>query len=393
MTETNQVRGRGRLAGALLVLALVVLPAFAAAADVLETRARSAFLIDHSSRTVLYAKAPDEAFAPGSLAKVMTAAVVFDALKSGEVFEETLFKVSEHAWRTGGAPSRTSTMFAAVRSEIPVADLLRGLLVHNANDAAIVLAEGLAGSETAFAQRMTALATRIGMISSRFANPTGFEDPGNRTTARDMARLAAYILDTHRTRYELFSLPEFTWNRIFQRNKNPLLGEIRGLDGLGAGLSQADGYSGLASVERDGRRVIAVIAGLDTDKMRLAALRDLVEGAWEAFQVQILFGRGEPVASARVYGGETGSVPLVAKDPIAVLLPVGGNRDYRLRAVYSGPFVAPVVAGAPAGELRVLAADNSVVYSAPLVTGAEVARGTLSRRSLDGVVELLFGWF
>ncbi|WP_299813057.1 D-alanyl-D-alanine carboxypeptidase family protein [uncultured Roseibium sp.] len=382
----------------LRVIAVAGLVAFASgqvsplnAAEAIATKAPKAFLYEPASGTILYAKAPDEPFAPGSLVKVMTAATVFQALKDGEMQPDQLCKVSEHAWRTGGAPSGRSTMFAAIKSEISVDDLLKGLLVHNANDAAIVLAECLDGSEEAFAARMTRLAHSIGMTNSQFSNPTGHESQPARTTVRDQTRLAEYILESHPQRYALFSLPEFTWNKIFQRNKNPLLGEIRNLDGLGGGSDPTDGYAGLGSVNRDGRRVIASVAGLTSDKHRLQTLQEVIEGAWEFFAVQTLFSSGDVVAEGRVFGGTSGSVPLVARKDIDVLLARGGTLDYRIRVVYEGPLVAPLEEGRPAGELQVIGKDG-VVYRAPLVTGASVAQGTLFGRAVDGLQELLFGW-
>jgi len=361
-------------------------------ADVLSTKAKTAILMDASTGTVLYAKSADAPFRPGSLAKVMTAAVVFDALARGEIADGTEFTVSEHAWRTGGAPSRTATMFAALKSSVSVPDLLKGLIIHNANDAAIILAEGLAGSEDSFAKRMNALAAEIGMTGSRFANPTGFDAPEMVVTARDMTRLATYILSRHQDRYGTYSLPDFTWNKIYQRNKNPLLGEIRNLDGLGAGQSEEDGYAGLASLNRDGRRIIAVLSGLPSAKARLAATKKLIEGAWEAFSVQILYKAGEKVADARVFGGVVGTLPLVAASDVAVLLPIGGTRDFRIRAVYPGPLKAPVSKGTQVGEIRVLSTEG-IIYRSPLKTGAAVEAGSLGGRALGAVNELLFGWF
>ncbi|MTH95944.1 D-alanyl-D-alanine carboxypeptidase family protein [Roseibium sp. RKSG952] len=361
-------------------------------AQSLSLAAKSAILIEPFSGTTLYAKAEDEPFAPGSLAKVMTAAVVFDALQQGEIAGEDTCRVSEHAWRTGGAPARGATMFAELKSEISIDDLLKGLLVHNANDAAIVLAECLAGTEAGFAARMTGFGQTIGMQNSVFRNPTGYEAAGAKTTASDMARLGAYIVTEQGNRYPVFSQPEFTWNRIFQRNKNPLLGEIRGLDGLGAGQSETDGFAGLASLERNGRRVVGVVSGLPSDKARLKAMRDLVDGAWDFFTVQRIFDKGEPVAAAAVFGGTSGKVPLVAKQDVDVLLPRGGTLDYRLRVVYDGPLNAPVAAGQPAGELRVIGEDG-VVYSTELETGDDIPTGPLHARAADGLVELLFGWF
>jgi len=379
-------------AAVLFSLAPAFLGLKARAAETIVTRAPMAFLYEPSSGTILFAKAPDQTFVPGALVKVMTAATVFQALKDGDMKLEQLCKVSEHAWRTGGAPSgRGATMFAAIKSEISVEDLLKGLLVHNGNDAAIILAECLDGSEQAFAGRMTSLAEKIGMTNSRFANPTGYAENPSQTTVRDQARLAEYILESHADLYPMFAIPEFTWNKIFQRNKNPLLGEIRGLDGLGGGAESEDGYSGLGSVDRNGRRVIAAVAGLTSDKHRLQTLKEVIEGAWEYFTIKTIFTAGETVADGRVFGGTESSVPLISRDDVDVLLPRGTTLDYRIRVVYPGPISAPVEKGQPAGEIRVIGKDG-IVYRAPLVTGAAVGNGTLVGRALDGLQELLFGW-
>ncbi|MTI45833.1 D-alanyl-D-alanine carboxypeptidase (penicillin-binding protein 5/6) [Roseibium hamelinense] len=363
----------------------------AATADTLSTSADIAILTNPQSGTTLYAKEADTPFAPGSLAKVMTAAVVFEALNQVEVSSDQNCTVSEHAWRTGGAPSRGATMFAAIKSDIPVEDLLRGLLIHNANDAAIILGECLSGTEAGFAARMTAFGETIGMTATRFMNPTGYEMEGAQTTARDLSVLASYILKSHPDRYALFSEPEFTWNNIFQRNKNPLIGEIRNLDGLGAGQSEQDGFAGLASVERNGLRVVAVVAGLPSVNARLKAMREVIEGAWDFFTIQTLYQKGDVVAEASVFGGEHGTVPLIAAQNVDVLLPRGGTLDYRLRVVYDGPLEAPVSKGMPAGELRVVGQDG-VVHTSALQTGAAVQRGSLQARAIDGLAELLFGW-
>lgn len=370
--------------------------AASAYADTLDTSAPSAFLIEVQTGTVLFAKEPGATFAPGSLAKVVTAAVIFQALVDGEMTEAQLCPVSEHAWRTGGAPSGRSTMFAAIKSEISVLDLLKGLLVHNGNDSAIILAECLSGSEEAFAARMSDFAKDLGMQDSLFTNPTGYPaeegQAASKTSVRDLAILAQTVIARYRDHYDLFALSEFTWNNIFQRNKNPLVGEIRGLDGLGAGQDDADGYSALASVERNGRRVIASVARLPSDKARLAAIKEVVEGAWDYYDVKRLYSAGEEVVQARVFGGTAGDVPLAAVSNIDVLLPKDGAMDYRLRVVYDGPLKAPVKKGDVVGELRVLGRDG-IVHRAEVATAGDVPRGNMQQRALGSLWELAFGWF
>ena len=359
--------------------------------ETIDTSAPRAFLFEPSSGTILFAKAADERFAPGSLAKIMTAATVFQAIADAEMRLDTICEISEHAWRTGGAPAGRTTMFAEIHSEVPVEDLLKGLLVHNGNDSAIALAECLDGSEGTFARRMTELAATIGMTNSRFANPTGYPDPNSYTSARDMVWLADYVLKEHRQHYHLFSLPDFEWNKIFQRNKNPMIGEVRGLDGLGGGYDEEDGYAGLATVVRDGRRVVAVTAGTPSAKSRIKTIKEVIEGAWEFFSVQTLYSKGEHVADASVFGATIGTVPLVAANNFDVLLPRGGTLDFRLRVVYKGPLVAPFEPGAEAGELRVIGQDG-IVYRGKLVTGEGRQAGTMTNRALDGLGMLLFGW-
>ena len=352
----------------------------------------SALLLDITTGTLLSSRNPTVRYQPGSSAKLMTAAVVFDALAAGELTEETAFTVSEHAWRSGGAPARVTTMFARLGSEVPVIDLLRGLVIQNANDAAIVLAEGLAGSEDAFAARMNEKAAEIGLTGSRFANPTGYETSESYVTARDMARLADYVLTRHGDRYALFSAPDFTWNGIFQRNKNPLIGEVAGVDGLVAGFAEGAGYNAVASAERSGRRLIGIVAGhADADK-REEALRRLFDSLEKDFEDVVLFSAGDTVTEARVFGGSVGAVPLVVREDVEILLPRGDRHAYRLRAIYRGPLPAPVQPGTEVGELRVLK-DSDIVYRAPLLTGSAAEAGTVTSRAADVVKETLFGWW
>ncbi|GGE80271.1 D-alanyl-D-alanine carboxypeptidase [Stappia taiwanensis] len=352
----------------------------------------SSYLVDASTGTLLSSEAPEAPFAPGDSAKLMTAAVVFEALSRGEVTPETTLKISEHAWRDGGAPARGPTMFARLGSEVPVADLLRGLIIQNANDAAIALAEGLAGDETQFAGRMNALAKEIGMTRTRFANPAGFDAPEAVTTSRDLALLAGYILGRHADWYPLYGAEEFTWNGIYQRNRNPLIGEIRGLDGFTAGTSERSGYNGVGSALRGEGRFIGVVAGHSSAEARTKALARLFESVDKDFETVDLYAAGDTVAEARVFGGTASAVALKTVEPVRVLLPRGDRRAFRLRVVYKGPLKAPVREGHSIGELRLLH-EGEVRFRAPLVTAGNVAQGSVSDRAMDAIRETLFGWW
>jgi D-alanyl-D-alanine carboxypeptidase (penicillin-binding protein 5/6) len=226
-----------------------------------ETKAQQAFLIDAETGTILYSKDPDTQFPPASLAKLMTMEVVFNAVKSGRLSLDETFYVSENAWRTGGAPSRTSTMFAALGSSIRLEDLIQGVIVQSANDGCIIIAEGMAGSEENFAQLMNERAREIGLTRSVFRNSTGLPAEGQFVTARELVRLAAHIWREYPEFYRYYSQADFTWNGIFQRNRNPLLGMNIGADGLKTGYTEASGYAIAGSVERDGRRLFVALSG------------------------------------------------------------------------------------------------------------------------------------
>ena len=247
-----------------------------------ETRAGQAFMIDAETGTVLFSKDPDTPFPPASLAKLMTMEVVFNAIRTGKLSLDDEFTVSEHAWRTGGAPSRTSTMFAALNSSIRVEDLIQGVIVQSANDGCIILAEGMAGSEDNFVQLMNERARELGLTTSVFRNSTGLPAEGQFVTARELVRLATHIWREYPEFYKYYSQADFTWNKIFQRNRNPLLGLNIGADGLKTGYTEASGYAIVGSAARDGRRVFIAMSGVDTDARRAEEARRLIEWGMRA---------------------------------------------------------------------------------------------------------------
>lgn len=316
-------------------------------------KAEQAYMIDAETGTVLLSQNENQPFPPASLAKLMTVEVVLDALSKGQVTPETAYPVSEYAWRTGGAPSRTSTMFAALKSSVSINDLLTGIIVQNANDGCIVIAEGMTGSDAAFAKRMTARAGELGMSRSTFTNSTGLPDPGNQTTARDMVRLAQHLHDTYPDRYGLFTKPDFEWNRIFQRNKNTLLMPGSGIDGLGLGFAEGSGFAAVVSAEREGRRVYLALSGIVDDKTRQEEARRVVDWGLTAFEKRHLFSKDEAVGSVSVYGGDVAHIDLSPKEDVSVLVPVNNPERISGRIVYRWPLNAPLDVGANAGTLRI----------------------------------------
>ena len=362
-----------------------------ARAQLFDTKAPHALLMDYASGTVLFEKAADERFEPASLAKLMTVECTFDALKEGHIKLDDMFTVSEHAWRTGGAPAGGSAMYAEIHSAVAVRDLLRGLIVQSGNDAAIVLAEGISGSEPAFVNLMNQRAVMLGLRDSRFANANGLHDPDQKVTARDLAVLAQHIIGDYPEFYSIFAEPEFTWNNIRQTNRNPLLPEGNGVDGMKTGFIKESGYGYVVSALRNEQRLILVIAGLSSEKDREAEARKLLDWGFRNFQQVTAFNEDEVVAEASVYGGERGSVPLKADGAIRLLIARDNKDTLKARAIYQGPLMAPVEAGVQVGSLKVWSGDR-LIQETPLFTADSVGRGSLHSRALDALGELLFGW-
>ena len=375
-----------------LALALVgTVSAPAQPAGAFEPKAPQIYLVEASTGTVLYARGEDEIIPPASLVKLMTAEYVFHELKSGALSENTEYKVSEYAWRTGGALSRTSTMFAALNSRIRVIDLLRGVIVQLANDGCIVLAEGLAGSETAFAEKLTARARAIGLAKSVFVNSNGLPDPGNKTTMRELVMLARRIQADYPDYFPLYAEEAFEWNKIFQRNKNALVHLKTGIDGMALGFAEGYGYSAVATVERDGVRLFLAMGGLKTDKERFEEARRVLDWGLTGFRKQVVFRKGDLIAEAPVFGGDRGRVPLVAEEDIGIYLPNDNPDRVRARIAYRWPLKAPLRTGDTVGTL-VISLGEKPVRTVPVRASADIGIGTLTSKAYDGFKELLFFW-
>jgi D-alanyl-D-alanine carboxypeptidase (penicillin-binding protein 5/6) len=374
------------------IVTLGALTAYPASAQRFETRAQQAILMDAESETVLFQHEADTPMPPASMAKLMTVAVIFRALKSGRLNLDDEFIVSEDAWRRGGAVAGGSTMFAELGSTIKLSDLLRGIIVQSGNDACIVVAEGMAGTETTFADMMNAEARRLGLNDSHFVNATGLPDPRQRVTARDLAKLANYVIHTYPEYYEIYGEESFTWNKITQRNRNPLLAMNIGADGLKTGYTEESGYGLIGSAVRDGQRLIVVINGTDSAKARGEEARKLLDWGFRAFERSILFDENEVVAEAKVFGGTQRSVGLVGDGPIELLLPRGSRDLIRARVVYEAPVSAPIDQGQEIGILRVTIGDD-LTKETKLYAAKNIGIGTTRQRAVDGLEELLIGWW
>lgn len=355
-----------------------------------KTKAKQAFLIDARTGSVLFAKNEDELIPPASLAKIMTMEMVFNALRQGELSLEDTFKVSENAWRTGGAPSRTSTMFAELKSEIRVEDLIRGAIVQSGNDSCIILAEGMAGNEPTFASRMTTRAKEIGLKSSIFANSTGLPDDKARVTMRDLVTLSKHIYDTYPEYYKYYSETEFTWNKIRQLNRAPLLTAGIGVDGLKTGFTEESGYAIASSIEQNGQRLFLAMSGLETKKQRQEETRRILLWALENFKSTLIFEKGEDLGSASVYGG-AGEINLVTGQDVDILLPASNTERLKARVAYKWPLTAPIKAGDEVGEVRIWVGET-LSRTAPVFAKSDMEKGALHDHAWDAFKELLLFW-
>src|SRR6202790_2286812 len=354
--------------------------------------APTAILIEASSGSVLFEKNADELRAPSSMMKLMTAEVVFHAIKQGDVKLTDEYRVSENAWRKGGAPAGGSTMFAAIHSKISVDDLLHGAVIQSGNDSCIALAEGIAGSELAFAEMMTKRARELGMPRSTFANSNGLPDPGNKMTVRELAKLARHIIQTYPEFYRLFGEKEFTWNKIRQQNRNPLLNSLEGADGLKTGYTKEGGYGMVGSAAQNGIRLIVVVNGLEDPDDRASEAKKMLEWGFRNFEVRTLIAADQTVGYAKVFGGESRSVKLASPEPIKVMVQKNGTDKLIARVVYNGPVRAPIKSGQQVGLVRVWRGAN-VAMEAPIYAADPVAQGSTMRRAIDGASELVIGMF
>jgi serine-type D-Ala-D-Ala carboxypeptidase (penicillin-binding protein 5/6) len=321
----------------------------------------------------------------------VTQAVVFDALKKGTIKLDQTFEISEDAWRRGGGVASGSTMYAELHSKVSIDNLLHGAIIQSANEACIAMAEGMAGSEQAFTQRMAAKAKELGMKNSTFGNATGLPDPNQRMSVRDLSIVARYIINTYPDYFKIYSQPEFTWNKITQQNRNPLLKDYPGATGMKTGYTKEAGYGLVGSATRNGRQLLIVVAGLTSIGDRKLEAQRLLDWGFNQFKTIDLYEAGEAVARARVWGGQERWVNLVSQNRVQVALSPQEQAKSDIRMSYMGPLIAPVKGGQPIGTVRILV-DGKAVTEVELVTANDVeANPSMWRKAMDSALIMLFG--
>ena len=328
-------------------------------------------------------KGADQPVPPASMSKLMTVVMIFEALASGRLSMADEFVVSEKAWKKGG-----SKMFVKVGDRIKISDLLRGIIVQSGNDASIVVAEGLAGSEEEFARRMTIRAKELGLENSRFRDATGWSDEGHEMSVRDLAKLAEHIIRKYPQYYTIYSEESFEWEGINQRNRNPLLGLGLGADGLKTGHTEAAGYGLVGSAMRGDRRLILVIAGLPSASKRSIEAERLIRWGFREFETKELLPAGAKVGTAAVWIGSAPRVPLVVREPVVMTTPYGGLRKVTGEIAYSGPVEAPITEGQQVATLQ-LSAPGIKGVEVPLYAGMAVERGGMQEKLKAGALYLV----
>ncbi len=365
---------------ALIAACLAIAPV---RAQQIDTAATSAILMDMSSGAVLMSKEPDRRIPPASMSKLMTVYMVFEALSEGRLKLDDEFAVSEKAWRMGG-----SKMFVKVNTRITIEDLLRGIIVQSGNDACIVIAEGMAGTEEAFARKMTEKARELGLKHSTFENATGLPGENHLMSVGDLAKLATIIIERFPQYYGIYSERSFTWEGIDQNNRNPLLRTNMGADGLKTGYTQEAGYCIVGSAVQGDRRLVLVVAGLPSAQARAIEAERILRWGFREFETTKLLKEGAQVGNADVWIGAEARVPLVVDKPIVVTTAFGRGEQTTAKIEYDGPIPAPITKGQRIATLVVTAPDVEPI-EVPLLAGADVAKGGFGKKLLGAAEQ----WF
>jgi len=350
-----------------------------------ETTSKQAILVDAATGTVLFEKNADDRMPPSSMSKMMTIYQVFDALKEGSLSLDDKFLVSEKAWRKGG-----SKMYVSVNSRVNVEDLLKGLIVQSGNDASIVIAEGLSGSEAAFASELNELAKTLSMTNSSFVNASGWPDPDHYTTARDLSKLASATINTFPDYYHYYSQKSFTYSGIKQFNRNPTLYRNLGADGLKTGRTETAGFGLTASAIRKDRRLVLVLNGLPSSKARANESARILDWGYRVFDNYPLFKTGEIVTDALVWMGESSKVPLLIQQDLTITLPRKVRKSIKVTAIFNQPIQAPIKIGDKLAVLKVEATGQKSL-EIPLFSGTDVNRLGILLRFGAAIKYILWG--
>lgn len=373
-----------------LLAAGISMMAFSHSAWAYETKARNAILMDFETGTYLFVKDHQEKIAPASMSKLMTVYVLLNKVKEGEVSLEDTFTVSEKAWRKGGAASGGSTMFLKIGQEVSVEDLLKGILIQSGNDACIVVAENVAGSEEEFAEMMNETAEKMGLKNAHFVNATGLPHPDHRISPEDLAILARHIIMEFPEYYPIFKQKEFTFNGIKQGNRNPLLYSLPGADGLKTGHTDEAGFCLTGSVKRGDRRLIEVIAGLPSNKDRSIESEELMTWGFANFDNYTFFNKNQIMATVPVWYGALPTVDLVVPEKVVKTLKKSKRNKYSAKISYATPVKAPIAKGDQLGEIHIIY-GGEIKEKIPLVAKVDVAKVNFISRFIANLKYFIFG--
>ena len=355
-----------------------------------ETTAKNAILVDYETGAYIYTKDHDKKMAPASMSKLMTLYVVFDKIKNGYLSLDDTFEVSENAWRKGGAASGSSTMFLKIGEKVKVEDLIKGIIIQSGNDACITVAENIADSEEDFAVLMNETAEKIGLKNSSFANSTGWPHPEHKMSAEDLAKLSKLLIEDFGEFYHLFSQKEFTHNGIKQGNRNPLLYSMESADGLKTGHTDEAGFCLAASATKNGRRLIGVMSGMNSNKERSEEAEKLINYGFREFDNYKIFEKGDKFGTAKVWYGMTDNVDLVAPYDVVQTIKRNQKNKYELKVSYKEPIKAPIKKGDKIGKITLISPDGYKQHF-PLVANADVKQMGVFKKFMANLKYLLLG--
>jgi len=355
------------------------------------TKSNNAILIDGRTGKSMYEKNADELISPASMSKIMTQIMVFERLADKTLTLDQEVIVSKNAWKKGGARSGGSTMYLEPESRVKIGDLIQGAIIQSANDACIALAENIAGSEEAFANLMTFRAREMGLKQATFTNATGLFHKDHKITVRELALLTEYIIRKFPVYYRNYQQRSFTWNNINQPNRNPLLADYPGADGVKTGYVKESGYGLVGSAVRNGRRLIMVIAGLKSAEERREEAQKLLDWGFRQFKPYVAFAAGETIGQVRVWGGSVGAATLVARDEVRIALSEEESKQVKVELSFRGPLIAPVRKDTEIGKVRFLI-DGRPVAEQAVVTGQDIAAvESRWKRALDSLIIMALG--